>query len=70
MLDLASTAPIKAIRWHERQRWIAEHPGWTFADYDAARAADILLHEEYLKMTREAEKKAAEKAKQEDKPHA
>ena len=69
MLDLASTAPVKALRWHERHRWIEDHPGWTFADYDAASAADILLHSEYQKMTREAEKKAREKAEAERRPH-
>ena len=49
---------MRALRWHARQKWIEDHAGWTFADYDAAAAGDILMHEEYLTMQREAEKKA------------
>ena len=69
MLDLASAAPLRALRWWERHHWVEDHPGWTFADYDAASAGDILLHSEYLKIQREVEKKALEKAKLERAPH-
>jgi len=69
VLDLATTAPLRAWRWHERHRWIEEHPGWTFADYDAASAGDILLHGEYQKMTHEAERKALEKIRSAGAPH-
>lgn len=46
----SDTAPEKAIRWYERQKWIEEHPGWTFRDYDEADAADILLNRDYRNM--------------------
>lgn len=65
LLDMASTAPRKAITWYERHAWIEDHPGWTFADYDQAAAGDILRHDDYLKMRREAEKRALDKARAE-----
>jgi hypothetical protein len=62
MLDMASTAPAAALRWEQRHRWLADHPAWTFADYDNAAAGDILSHGEYLKMRHEAERKALKDA--------
>lgn len=63
MLDMAPTAPKKALQWEAKHRWIEEHPGWTFDAYENARAGDIQSHDDYLKMRREAEKHAVEKAK-------
>lgn len=44
------TAPETAIRWWERAKFIHEHQGWTYRDYDDASAGDILLDQEYLSM--------------------
>ena len=39
-----------AVRLFERARFVAEHPGWTYRDYDEAAAADILFDREYRAM--------------------
>jgi len=44
------TAPAAAVRWWERAKFVNEHPGWTYRDYDAADAGDILLDAEYRVM--------------------
>jgi len=44
------SAPIGAVEWLRRHAWIEDHSGWTFDDYDNARAGDILTHEEYHKL--------------------
>jgi hypothetical protein len=31
----------------KRWRYVQEHPGWTYADYDACAAGDLLLHDEF-----------------------
>lgn len=41
------TAPAGAVAWFERARFVNEHPGWTYRDYDEAEAGDILLDGEY-----------------------
>lgn len=41
---------MAAIRWYKRAKFVAEHPGWTYRDYDEASAADILLDQEYRAM--------------------
>jgi hypothetical protein len=34
----------------DRAHFIHEHPGWTYLDYDAAAAGDILFDREYHAM--------------------
>jgi hypothetical protein len=34
----------------ERWLFVKEHPGWTYADYDAACAGDIALDAEFAKV--------------------
>ena len=34
----------------ERWLFVKEHPGWTYADYDAASAGDIALDAEFAKV--------------------
>ncbi len=41
------TVPALALRWFERARFVNEHPGWTYRDYDEAAAGDILLDRDY-----------------------
>lgn len=65
MLGMASAAPRKALRLAERAQFVKDHPGWTFADYDAAAAGDIAFQREYERMRQEAERHALEKARQE-----
>jgi hypothetical protein len=43
-------APQKALRLFDRAHFIHEHPGWTYRDYDAAAAGDILFDREYHAM--------------------
>ena len=45
-----STAPVMATRLFERYLFVKHHSGWTYADYDAAEAGDILLDKEYRSM--------------------
>ncbi len=40
-----STAPAEAIRQMARARFVNEHPGWTYRDYDEAAAGDIWIDE-------------------------
>lgn len=63
MLGMSKTVPEKANRLAERAQFVKDHPGWTFADYDTARAGDIAFMREYEKMLRAAERKALEEAK-------
>lgn len=63
MLGQQRTAPAAAIQLAERAQFVKDHPGWTFADYDAAAAGDILFQQEYEKILRECERQAIEKAK-------
>ena len=42
------TAPEPAVAWLKRVRFVHEHSGWTYRDYDEAEAGDILLDQEYL----------------------
>lgn len=46
----SDTAPAKAVAWFERQKWVDEHQGWTYRDYDEADAGDILLERDYRNM--------------------
>jgi len=46
----SDTAPVAATAWFERHKWIEEHPGWTYRDYDEAEAGDILLERDYRNM--------------------
>jgi hypothetical protein len=41
---------VAAVRWFERAKFVHEHAGWTYRDYDEADAGDILLDGEYLNM--------------------
>ncbi len=41
------TAPVTALRWWDRARFVNEHPGWTYRDYDEAAAGDIQLDADY-----------------------
>lgn len=65
MLGQQHTAPIKARRLAERAQWIIDHPGWTFAAYDAAAAGDITFQRAYETMRREAEQQARARAEAE-----
>jgi hypothetical protein len=40
---------VAVQRW-ERFRWVEDHPGWTYDDYDNAKASDIGLAREFLRM--------------------
>ena len=51
--------------WLERAQWIIDHPGWTFAAYDAAAAGDITFQRAYETMRREAEQQARARAEAE-----
>jgi len=53
----------------ERAQFVIDHPGWTFADYDNAKAGDILFMREYEKMLRAAEDKALREAQERQQPH-
>jgi hypothetical protein len=44
------TAPQSAVKWFERMKFVHDHSGWTFRDYDEADAADILLDHDYHAM--------------------
>jgi hypothetical protein len=39
-----------ATRLFERYLFVKQHPGWTYADYDAAAAGDIALDAEFSKV--------------------
>lgn len=41
---------MKATQLFERWLFVKEHPGWTYADYDAAHAGDIALDAEFAKI--------------------
>ncbi len=56
------TAPAQALRLYERWQTVQE-TGWTYAEYDATRASDLLLAREFAKIQRAAANRAAEKAK-------
>lgn len=62
MLGMQATAPLKAVKLAERAQFIRDHH-WTYAEYDAAHAGDILFQREYEKMVAAAERKALEDAK-------
>lgn len=64
MLGMSHTAPKAAVQRAERAQFVREHPGWTFADYDAAAAGDIAFQREYERMRTAAERHALEKAQQ------
>lgn len=59
------TVPPKANRLAERAQFIKDHPGWTFKDYDEARAGDITFMREYETMLRQAELAAVRAAQEE-----
>jgi len=44
------TAPLRAVQWFERAKFIHDHQGWTYRDYDAADAGDILLDRDFHAM--------------------
>ena len=56
-------APVKAVRLLERWRFCRDH-GWTFAEYDAADAGDIMTAREFDRLLADVERKAIEDAKQ------
>lgn len=70
MLGMSRTAPGPAAKLAERAQFVKDHPGWTFADYDAAAAGDILFQVEYEKMRRGAERKALTDAAQQQNTEA
>ena len=41
------TAPLVALRWFARAKFVHEHPAYKYPDYDAADAGDILMDAEY-----------------------
>jgi len=67
VLGMARTAPAAVLRKYERWLFCQEH-GWTFAEYDAAKASDIQLAHEFAKIQQAAIKQAAAKQK-ETPPH-
>lgn len=46
------TAPATAVAWFERAKFVNEHAGWTYRDYDEAEAGDILLDGDYQTLMR------------------
>jgi len=44
------TAPDAAVKWFDRMKFVHDHSGWTFRDYDEAAASDILLDRDWHTM--------------------
>lgn len=38
------------MQWFERMKFVHDHTGWTFRDYDNADAGDILLDRDWHNM--------------------
>ena len=45
-----ATAPVAAVKAFERYKFVNDHAGWTYRDYDEADAGDILLDQEFTAM--------------------